>query len=120
MAFDLKLPAGCPKTDVGEFEGIAYRVVRTDPPTGDDLLTYLELELLPNADTCKRGSVSLFSTAEQAHHRLEVSPHLGNFVAAVTLTAAHGKVSKPSNSGHIDWWPYSGMRRPVDLKVVGQ
>lgn len=119
MTFDLALPAGCPKADASEVEGTAYRVVRTDPPTRDDLLTYLELNLLPAADPCKRGSISLFSTLDQAQHRLEVSPHLGNFVASVSLTTAHGMVGKTSNSGHIDWWPYAGMRNPADLKVVG-
>lgn len=119
MTFDLELPAGCPKADVDEFEGTAYRVVRNDPPTGEDLLTYLELGLLQNADPCKRGSISLFSTRDQAQHRLEISPHLGNFVASVSLTTAHGRVGKPSSSGHIDWWPYVGMRNPADFKVVG-
>jgi hypothetical protein len=119
VVFDLELPAECPKADVGEFEGTAYRVVRTDPPTDADMLTYLELNLLPTADTCKRGSISLFSTLDQAQHRLDISPHLGEFVASVSLTTAHGRVSKPSNSGHIDWWPYVGMRSPVNLKVVG-
>lgn len=120
MVFDLKLPEGCPKADVEEYEGTAYRVVRTDPPTCADLLTYLELELLPTADTCKRASISLFSTLDQARHRLDVSPHLGCFIASVSLTTAHGRVSTPSNSGHIDWWPYAGMRNPADLKVVGK
>lgn len=120
MAFDLELPAGCPKAGSDDFEGTAYRVVRSNPPTREDLLTYLELNLLPTADTCKRGSVSLFLTFDQAQHRLEISPHLGNFVASVSLTAAHGKVGKPSSFGHIDWWPYLGMRNPADFKVVGQ
>ncbi|WXL24789.1 hypothetical protein WG219_15940 [Ectopseudomonas mendocina] len=116
--FDLELPAGCPKADIAEFEGTAYRVVKTNPPTLQDLHTYLELNLLPAADTCKRGSISLFSTLEQAEHRLEISPHLGKFAACIALTSAHGRVSKPSSTGHIDWWPYKGMRNPADLKVI--
>ena len=118
MVFDLQLPADCPKADVDEFEGTTYRVVRTDPPTREDLRTYLELDLLQTADTCKRGSISLFSTLKQAKHRLEISPHLGNFVASISLTTAHGRVGKASSSGHIDWWPYVGMRNPTDLKVI--
>lgn len=118
MTFDLDLPAGCPKADVDEFEGTAYRVVRSAPPTSEDLLTYLELKLLPNADPCKRGSISLFSTLAQAQHRLEISPYLGKFVASVSLTYKHGRVGKPTSSGHIDWWPYAGMRNSADLKVV--
>jgi hypothetical protein len=120
VIFDLMLPEGCPKAVVEEFEGTAYRVVRTDPPTSDDLLTYLELELLQTADTCRRASISLFLTLDQARHRLEISPHLGCFIASVSLTTAHGRVSTPSKLGHIDWWPYAGMRNPVDLQVVEQ
>lgn len=119
MVFDLELPEGCPKADAGEFEGIAYRLVETNPPTKDDLLTYLELGKLLTADACRRGSVSLYSTLEKAQHQLDMRPHLGNFVASVALTAAHGRVGKPSNSGHVDWWPYAGMRDPAGLKVVG-
>ncbi len=118
MVFDLELPANCPKADVNEFDGTAYRVVRDNPPTKNDLLTYLELGILPAADACKRASISLFSTRAQAQHRLDVSPHLGKFVASVSLTKAHGRVGKPSSSGHIDWWPYAGMRNPADLEVV--
>lgn len=118
MVFDLELPAGCPSADVNEFIGIAYRIVRDNPPTNGDLLTYLELDLLPNANKCLRASISLFSTLDQARHLLDMRPYLGDFVASISLTKAHGRVSKPSNTGHINWWPYAGMRKPADLKVV--
>lgn len=118
MPFDLVLPAGCPTADVEAFEGVAFRLVRTDPPTDADLLTYLELNLARTADACKRGSVSLFATREQAQHLLEMRPYVGKFVASITLTPAHGRVGRPSGSGHMDWWPYQGMRRVADLTVV--
>lgn len=120
MTFDLALPANCPKADVDEFDGVAFRVVKTDPATDADLRTYLELGLLPTAPECKRGSVSLFATFEQALHRLEVSPHLGKCVASITLTRAHGRVGSPSPAGHMDWWPYQGMRKATDLKVIAE
>ena len=118
MEFDLALPEGCPRADVGEYAGIAFRVVQSDPPTVADLQTYLELNRLPTADMCKRGSVSLFASFEQAEHLLAVSPRIGKFIACMTMTSAHGRVGKPSRSGHIDWWPYFGMRRPADLTVI--
>lgn len=120
LTFDLVLPPDCPKDEVGEFEGEAFRVVKTDPASQEDLKTYLELNLLPAANECKRGSVSLFSTLEKAIHRAEISPHLGGFVAVIQLTRAHGRVGSPSSSGHIDWWPYRGMRRVGDLTVVSK
>jgi hypothetical protein len=97
---------------------MVYRVVLTDPPTQQDLLTYLELGKAPKVDTCKRGSVSLYATPEDAQHLIDTRPYVGNFVASLALTKAHGKVSKPSSSGHIDWWPYKDMRRIGDLKVI--
>jgi hypothetical protein len=118
VTYDLNLPANCPLPSVGEFDGVAYRVVFTDPPTQDDLLTYLELGKAPKVDTCKRGSVSLYATLEDAQHLIDARPYVGNFVASLTLTKAHGRVSVPSDSGHIDWWPYKDMRRVGDLKVV--
>lgn len=116
--YDLQMPPDCPLDNIKEYEGIAYRVVITNPPTSEDLLTYLELKKLPKANACKRASISLFQTEEQAKHRMDVSPGLGVFIASVSLTKAHGRVSYPTNYGHIDWWPYAGMRNPSELKVV--
>ena len=65
MVYDLKLPVGCPTKAVNEFEGEAYRVVKTDPPTHSDLLTYLEMNSTPTADPCKRGAISLFAALDQ-------------------------------------------------------
>lgn len=118
MTYDLNLPADCPLASVEEFVGIAYRAVQTNPPTQDDLLTYLELDKAKKVDDCKRGSVSLYEKFEDAQHLIETRPYVGKFVASVTLTTAHGKVSKPTSSGHIDWWPYKNMRRVDDLKVI--
>lgn len=120
MPFDLTLPVGCPNADVEEREALAFRVVQSNPPTDADLKTYLELDLAHRADQCKRGSISLFATREQAQHLLDVKPHLGNFIASISLTRAHGRVGPPSSSGHIDWWPYRGMRRVADLTVIEQ
>ena len=119
VTFDLELPQNCPLAGASEKAGDAYRVVKTDPPTRDDLLTYQELGLLPKANACKRASVSLFSSYERAKHRLELSPHLGTHIAIASLTPGHGQLSDTNPaSGHIDWWPYADMRRPSDFQVV--
>lgn len=120
MAFDMKLPDGCPADDAGEFDGVAFRVVKTNPPTDIDLLTHLEKQLAPSAPPCKRASISLFARLEQAQHLADMRPHLGTFVSSITLTAAHGRVGAANASGHIDWWPYEGMRRLADLAVIEQ
>lgn len=118
-AFDLTLPANCPLSGATARNQPAYRLAKSNPITAYDLLTHLELGLAPKACPCKRASVSIFKSLEQARHRLELSPHLGFHIAEADLTASHGQISAPQqNSGHMDWWPYVGMRRPTDFKVV--
>ncbi|WP_247392631.1 hypothetical protein, partial [Ralstonia pseudosolanacearum] len=73
VTFDLVLPQGCPLAGASETARDAYRVVKTAPPTREDLLTYQELGLLPKANPCKRASVSLFSSYEGAKHRKRVT-----------------------------------------------
>lgn len=118
-AFDLSLPENCPLAGATPQVREVFRCVKNDPPTPDDLLTHLELGLAPTADPCRRASVSLYSTYTKAKHRLDMSPHLGTHIASATLQAEHGPTSNPApNSGHFDWWPYAGMRRPTDFQVV--
>ncbi len=117
--FDLPLPPNCPLSGATARDQRAYRVAKSDPLTDSDLLTHLELGLAPKACPCKRASVSIFKSLEQARHRLDLSPHLGSHIAEADLTANHGEISPPQqNTGHMDWWPYSGMRRPTDFKAV--
>lgn len=117
--FDLNLPATCPPEDATARTQSAYRLVKSDPPTQDDLLTHQELGLAPKANPCRRASISIFQSREQANHRLEMSPHLGSHIAFAELNAGHGQISRAQpQSGHMDWWPYQGMRRPEDFKVV--
>ncbi len=119
VTFDLLLPPNCPLEGASEKELQAFRIVKNNPPTQEDFLTYHELGQLPKSNACKRASVSVFSCYEGAKHRLELSPHLGKHIARATLGTGHGKVSHAHpESGHIDWWPYAGMRRPDDFSVV--
>jgi hypothetical protein len=120
VVYDLNLPEGCPTEAVNEFEGVANRVVKTDPPTHSDLLTYLEMNSTPTADPCKRGAISLFAALDQAQHRLDISPYLGKYVASIRLTTSHGRCTSPNKFGHMSWWPYLNMRNASDLKVIGQ
>lgn len=117
--FDLNLPPSCPPDAAFARDQKAFRVVRQDPPGPNDLLTHQELGTAHNADPCRRAAISVYLTYEQAIHRLELSPHLGQHVAAVDLTAAHGPISPPQpHSGHMDWWPLRGMRRHSEFKLV--
>ena len=117
--YDLELPENCPKANAKESDTLVFRCVKSNPPTADDLKTYFELELAGN-DECKRRAISLYETLEQARHRIELSPALANHVASAKLTKAHGMISQPSNTGHMSWWPYAGMRNPGEFEVVSE
>ena len=119
VTYDLDLPPNCPLYGAEERDSDAYRVVKSDPPTHEDLRTHQELNLAPNADPCRRASISVYSSYEQAKHRLDLTPHLGEHIAVAPLSTGHGRLSLASpSSGHIDWWPYANMRRPEDFTVV--
>lgn len=119
QCFDLELPDDCPPSSAQEKQCQVFRIVKDITPSKDDLLTHQELNLLPRANACKRASVSVFDSQDNAVHRLDLSPNLGNYIAYSTLTPEHGKLSETnSKSGHIDWWPYKGMRRPDDFTVI--
>lgn len=115
--FDLDVPPNCGGAPQNDLQ--AFRIVESNPATQQDLATYLELGKAPKSSQCLRASVSLFRTMTEARHQLDMKPHLGNHVAKIVLTPGHGNVSAPSaSSGHMNWWPFAGMRRPADFEVV--
>lgn len=116
--FDLQLPPQCPPVHSPGFAGKAHRVCKNNPLNSADLKTHLEAGTALGADDCIRGSVSLFETEAQARHLMAMRPHCGKFVAVVSLTSQDGVISLPSKTGHIDWWPYLGMRNPANFQVL--
>jgi len=107
-------PANCPPADAVEADGVAHRIVSHDPPTENDLRSHAELGLAVDAPECLRRGVSLFSTRQQACHRLKLSRHLDSMVASATLQPAHGKVTRPpTKNGHFTWWSAVELVRHV-------
>ncbi len=105
-------PADCPPADAVDAGGVVHRIVSHDPPTEDDLKSHAELGLAVNGPECLRRGVSLFSTRQQACHRLQFSRHLGTMVASATLQPVHGKMTRPhAKSGHLTWWSADGVVR---------
>lgn len=119
---DLELPAGCPKSGSEEFEGTAYRVVRADPPTHEDLLTYLERRI--SSRLLIPANEALFRCFRRSTKRNTAlrCPHLGNFVASVSLTADNGRagVSRAVPAIWTAALPGDAHVTPRDFKVVGQ
>lgn len=112
MTFPAAWPTNCPPPDAGDASGEVFRIVNDDPPSEQDLKSYAELGLLPDANACRRTAVSVFPSHAQACHRLQMSPRLGRGVASATLVPAHGKMKLTDDrSGHIAWWAPEGLDR---------
>ena len=117
MNFPAEWPQPCPPTDAGSPDGEFYRVVKVDPPSPDDFLSYREMGKAENADACIRAGISLFRELQDAEHYSAKYQYLGNMIAVGVLDATHGLV-KPTPRrmagrllSHHTWWPYENMPR---------
>lgn len=104
-------PEGCPPASAVAAQGEVFRLVLGAYFQADSFATYLELGKAPHVPPCKRASISVFNNFRGACHLAKIKPRLGDHVATGVLTADAGKMSTPSTSGHIDWWPYKGVDR---------
>lgn len=112
MTFPATWPENCPPPDAADASGEVFRIVNDDPPSVDDLKSYAELGLLPDASPCRRAAISVYQSRSQACHRLQMSPRLGRGVAAATLAPTHGRMKlTDERSGHIAWWAPEGLDR---------
>jgi hypothetical protein len=101
----LKWPKDCPPKEAIPPNGtFFFRVVKTDPPQPDDFLTNEELGKKQNAPLCNRKAVSLSATLSDAQALMRLYPAMGQFIAELTLSRAHGVVL-PGKAGHVAWWP---------------
>lgn len=86
-----------------------YRVAKTDPPTRDDFLTWVEKgNRMPDRATEKerlsRTSVSVYLTAEAAEAQRAIFPKLGDYVVPLDVPEG-GKISwvqTGPNKAHYD------------------
>ena len=107
-------PPQCPPADADDAEGEVFRIIVGEVVVEDDLKSYKELDKPASGSPCRRCAVSVFTSAEHARHRMELSPSLGTNIASGTLRPEHGKMKLTSkDSGHIAWWPASGVNRVV-------
>ncbi len=81
-----------------------FRIVH-EPRLPEDFKSYAELEKAPNAPLCKRLSLSVFNSRLAACHQAGKYPSLGDHVGRGALGEGMGKVSIPSATGHLEWWP---------------
>jgi len=117
MPFPSEWPEGCPPTDAQPASGEVFRVVKVDPPTADDFLTFQELGKPDSGKPCEAAGVSVFRDAKDARHYCAKFPHLGELIAKGSLSSSHGAIkSTPRNVGgkpnsHATWWPCTSIIR---------
>ncbi|WP_156941280.1 hypothetical protein [Mesorhizobium sp. LSHC422A00] len=122
--FSSAMPADCPLDGALDAHGGVYRLVKTNPPTADDFLSVFELGSdIPAGRACECHGLSLFRDSEDAEAYADKFPHLGEFIAAATLTPELGKIAEtPRNFrgtliSHATWWPYEDVQREVPFVV---
>lgn len=85
------------------------RVVRTNPPTVDDMRSYEALGIplrRTDAESLRlaRG-VSLFDSLERARHQALRKPWLGNaFIAEMAMPIDRFQIEKTAGHGHYTAW----------------
>ncbi len=88
---------------------ILYRIVRTNPPTLDDMRSYKELGIpLRRADpeSLRRATgISLFHSLERARKQARRKPWMGNaFIAELAIPVDHVRVEETASAGHYTAW----------------
>lgn len=119
-SFPADWPQECPPTDAEVAGGQVYRVVKSNPPTEEDLLSVRELRQQRNGCPCMQRGLSVFHKYRDACHTLKVFPKLGKFIAKGDLEESHGKQKKTGKKAdsHYTWWPYREVDRASLFKVL--
>lgn len=92
----------------GEFITL-YRIVRTNPPTVDDMRSYAELGIPllrddPESRRLARG-ISLFDSLRQARHLAHRKRWLGNaFIAELAIPVGSFQLERTGGRGHYTLW----------------
>lgn len=115
--FPANIPHGCPPDEAPMASGEVFRIVKTNPPTPDDFLTYIEQGKLLEERECDCHGISVFRDPDHAAFYADKFPALGEFIARGSLDVGHGKLGDtPRNVAgtvisHATWWPFEGIAR---------
>ncbi len=120
MHFPGTWPSDCPPHDAIDAKGDVYRIVKSDPPTAEDLASHFETGKLPKAPACLRCGLSVFREFRDAIHQRLLLPKLGQWIAIGTLTSDHGKTKLTTGQQptHTTWWTYEGVNRVEPFSIV--
>jgi hypothetical protein len=123
-AFSPHMPDGCPPLDAPLAQGLVFRVVKSDPPTPEDFLTYFEEDKVRPDRECDCHGVSVFRDSDDAVAYAEKFQYLGEFIARGSLENQHGKVADTprivngERVSHATWWPFDGLVRHTLFVVL--
>ena len=99
MTFPEDWPPGCPPAEATPVSEAVVRVVKTNPPSEKDFLSFIELGRHPSGATacpCMPWGLSVFLDAEDARWMCLKYPRLRRFLARVVLADGDG-VLMPTN-----------------------
>lgn len=95
------LPDGCPDPAYPATNGPVFRLVRGQP---DDYWTQFESGGYPEADECRRKSLSVYNARQHAEYALTIYTRYSEITRA-DLTEEHGRIKRTgSNKGHCSLW----------------
>lgn len=105
------LPEGCPTVEAEEITAsrIVFRIVRSDPPTGDDFRSQRANSRNNqfNVSECQARGLSVFSEFQQAAKQLKRPTLRGAMVGRVALENGAGYILQTGQKAHYTWWPFA-------------
>ena len=115
MSYRDPLPEGCPPDAAEEITTprVAFRLVRTDPPTPDDFLSQRQENpgrMFSGVTECQACGLSVFADRRDVEARALKLPRLKNRkLCRVTLPAGAGRIQQTFQPSHHTWWPLAAF-----------
>ncbi len=98
----------CPPTNASPTDGAYFRCCRQAEPHGDDFLNAVEQGTFRRSDQCRRMSLSVFRSLEDAMHHARLYPRRKwAYVRVAKLGPEHGHdlLTTGTMPTHSSWWP---------------
>lgn len=97
-------PATCPPADADAVTGPVFRLVKSDPPSTDDMKSYLELGRAGPGRECQRAGLSCATNQQHLEELTKLPRFRGQKVAVATFLPEHGKLKQTGAAGHYTLW----------------
>lgn len=120
LSFPADWPPGCPPNESTKPDGLFYRAVKSNPPTGMDFLSWHEQNRQPEADPCRRVGVSVLSGLSDAkYYRMKYRKH--KYIACGYLDSDQDRIHPtPTDtfSSHHTWWTHTNTGREAYFTIL--